>query len=178
MLQTSFVYFGISLNTGSLGGNPYLNFLYAAIVELAGILASHFILNKFGRKIPYVGNWVLIAISLTAIGFVPRNLNWLIIVLVLIAKFSASFNFNAIYIITSESYPTIIRNTAMATCSVAARIASTLSPYITLLSVYWEPLPYIVFGAVAAIAGLSFLLFIPETKDKPLPETLEDMLGN
>lgn len=172
----SFVYYGISLNTDILGGDPYLNFLYSTIVELLGVTASQFILNRFGRKIPYLVNFLMIAISLIAIGFVPQNISWLIIVLVLIAKFSISFNFNAIYVITAESYPTVIRNTALSFCSIAARIASTMSPYVALLSASWKPLPFVLYGALAALAGITYFLFMPETKDIDLPENLSDIM--
>jgi hypothetical protein len=67
----SLVYYGISLNTDALGGDPYLNFLYATLMELAGGVASQLALDKFGRKIPYLTNFVLLAISLTTIAFVP-----------------------------------------------------------------------------------------------------------
>jgi MFS family permease len=170
------VYYGISLNTDVLGGDPYLNFLYFTIVEFFSMVACQFILERYGRKLPYLINFFMIAFSLTIIGFVPVSTKWLIIILVLISKFSISFNFNAIYVITGESYPTIIRNTAMSSCSMVARIASTISPLIAVLGeTYWKPLPYLIYGAVAALSGILFFCFIPETRDLNLPESLDDI---
>ncbi len=175
----SFVYYGIGLNTDVLGGNPYLNYFYSTLVELFGVLASHYILTRHGRRNPYLANFTITACSLIAIGFVPPGLNWLTIVLVLAAKFSISFNYNTIYIITSESYPTVIRSTAVATCAIAGRVASTMSPYVVLLgSVYGKSLPYVIYGSVAGTAGLLYFAVMPETCDRKLPETFEDALDH
>ena len=55
----------------------------------------------------------------------------------------------------------------------SSRVGGILAPLILLLGDYWEPLPYVVFGSLAVLAGLTSLL-LPETKGKPLPETLEE----
>ena len=172
----SLVYYGISLNTDILGGNPYLNFFYFSCAEFLSQIASHFILNRYGRKLPYLFNYCLIAFSLITIGFLPASMKWLEIILVLISKFSISFNFSAIYIITGESYPTVIRNTAVSTCSMVARIASSISPLVAMLGeTHWKPLPFIIYGSVVAFSGLLFFFFIPETKGLNLPESLDDV---
>ena len=75
------VYYGISLNTDVLGGDPYLNFLYFTIVEFFSMVACQFILERYGRKLPYLINFFMIAFSLTVIGFVPVSTKWLIIII-------------------------------------------------------------------------------------------------
>jgi len=50
-------------------------------------------------------------VSLLCIGFVPARLSWIITVLASIAKFNIAVSYTAIYIVTSEMYPTSIRNT-------------------------------------------------------------------
>lgn len=61
----------------------------------------------------------------------------------------------------------------MGISSTAARIAGILSPFMLELGSLWEPLPFILFGGLSIAAGLLALL-LPETKDKILPETLEE----
>jgi hypothetical protein len=44
--------------------------------------------------------------------------------------------------------------------------------------VYWYPIPFIIYGVFSSISALTFVLFMPETKDKKLPDTIEDFLEN
>ena len=61
----------------------------------------------------------------------------------------------------------------MGVSSMAARISGVLSPIVLLLENYWTPLPLIVFGICSILAGL-LTLMLPETRKRPLPETLQD----
>ena len=173
----SLVYYGISLNTDVLGGNPYFNFLCFSIVELISNITSNFILNRYGRKLPYLINYFLIATSLITIGFLTASeMKWLEVFLVLIAKFCISFNFIAIYVITFESYPTVIRGTALSACLIGDISAATISPLVAVLAeTYFQPLPFLIYGLVVAFSGTLFFFVIPETKALVLPESLEDI---
>ena len=70
----------------------------------------------------------------------------------------------------------MIRNTALSFSSIAGRIASTISPYVALLSVFWEPLPFVLYGLLGAVAGITYFLFMPETVNVGLPEKLSDLV--
>ena len=70
-MVNSLVYYGISLNTGVLAGDPYLNATYSALVELLAIVTCHFAIGRFGRKYPYSLNMLLAGVSLIVIQFVP-----------------------------------------------------------------------------------------------------------
>jgi Na+/melibiose symporter-like transporter len=72
-LGNTFAYDGLSFNIGALGGNPYLNYIYSAVVELGGLIASHIALEKLGRKRPYCICLVLAGLSLVSISFVPSR---------------------------------------------------------------------------------------------------------
>ena len=51
----------------------------------------------------------------------------------LIGKFAISFTYNGIYIITSELYPTVIRNTSVSIAQAFARLGAVIAPSINLL---------------------------------------------
>ena len=170
------VYYGIGLNTDNLSGNPYLNFLYSASVEMTSLVASQYFLKHVGRKIPYLFNFLMVGLSLIAIGFVPENMPSAVRVLVLTGKFFISSNFNALEMMVAESFPTVIRNSVLSLCFVAEGFGSTLSTYLALLSAYWMPLPYIVYGVLSAFAGITYFLIMPETKDLDMPENLSDVI--
>ena len=66
------------------------------------------------------------------------------------------------------------RNIGVGGSSMSARIGGIISPYIMLLGDYiWGPLPYLLFGVISIVAGL-LALFLPETRNKALPETIEE----
>jgi OCT family organic cation transporter-like MFS transporter 4/5 len=127
------VYYGLTYNTTELVGNPYVNFALSALVELVAVAISHFTLEKFGRKVPYAINMVMSGVGLLLIQFVPPTASWMITVLALLAKFSISFTYNGIYIITAEIYPTVIRNSCVSTCQTFSRFGAVISPQIQLI---------------------------------------------
>lgn len=104
---------------------------------------------------------------------VPDRLNWLVVVLAMCGKLAITASYGTIYIFSAEQFPTVIRNVGMGTSSMCARVGGILAPYINLLSEVWKPFPMIVFGVLAFAGGL-LSLFLPETLNKALPETIED----
>ncbi|KAL2102559.1 hypothetical protein ACEWY4_001727 [Coilia grayii] len=61
------------------------------------------------------------------------NLSGLAIFLEMVGKFGITAAFCVVYVVTSELFPTVVRNTVMGICSMAARIASILSTFIIYL---------------------------------------------
>lgn len=132
-LANTFIYYGISYNTSDLAGDPYLNFGLSALVELVAILASHYVLERFGRKIPYSIMMATTGLCFISVLFIPKNLGLLVTCLTLVSKFAISFSYNTIYIITAECHPTVIRNSSLAICQTFSRIGTVISPNIQLL---------------------------------------------
>ncbi|XP_072018665.1 organic cation transporter protein-like [Amphiura filiformis] len=91
----------------------------------------------------------------------------------MIGKFCAKASFCIVYIHSAEIYPTPVRSIGMGISSMASRVGGILSPLITVLGDYWLPLPSIIIGCFAVLAGLLALL-LPETRGKNLPETIEE----
>lgn len=138
-LTNNLVYYGLTLGTGELQwGSPYLNFALSTTVELIAIVSSQFCFNRFGRKIPYVINMFIAGLTLIAVIFVPKNFPQLITLLALVGKFTISLTYNGIYIITAETYPTFIRNTAVSVSQFIARFGAVIAPYINLLVSFFE----------------------------------------
>ncbi|RMZ93346.1 organic cation transporter, partial [Brachionus plicatilis] len=176
-LTNTLVYYGISFNTSELVGDPYLNFGLSIFVELAAILVTHVTLERFGRKIPYAINMALTGISLLSVIFIPPKLGWMVTACALIGKFSISFTYNTIYIITGESHPTVIRNSVISVCQSFARLGAIIAPNIQYLGeLFWFPIPFIVYGAFSTLSAICFILFIPETKFTNLPDTIEEFI--
>ncbi|XP_055954391.1 organic cation/carnitine transporter 2-like [Patella vulgata] len=172
------VYYGLSLNTETLAGDPYLNFCIAGAVEIPALLLCMISLNKVGRRIPLFISMCVGGIACILSGTIPINdnsdLETLKVVLAMIGKFFITASYGIIHLMTAEVLPTVVRNIGMGVASMSARIGGILVPTMLDLKSIWTPLPLVIFGSLSIAAGILALL-LPETTDKPLPQLLEDV---
>nr|XP_006816381.1 PREDICTED: organic cation transporter protein-like [Saccoglossus kowalevskii] len=166
-----FVYYGISMNTDQIGENPYITFFIAAAVEIPGSVLGWLLMRTFGRRWALCSTTVVGGLCLI-ISVPPENVN-VSVTLAMIAKMCIAGTFTIVYVYALELYPTTVRNAGMGVSSMCARVGSIVSPYVFLLADIWEPAPYIIMGATSVVAGF-LALFIPETRNHRLPETIED----
>ncbi|XP_034829228.1 organic cation transporter protein-like [Maniola hyperantus] len=170
-ITVTFIYYGLSINSVSLAGNSYVNYILTALIEIPGYCISVLTLDRFGRKSSIMTAFFVCGISLVCLPFIPDHLLWLQTCLNLLGKLCISMAFSSIYIYTSELYPTTLRHSLVAVCSMAGRIGQVVAPQTPLLMAYMESLPYLLFGVMAATAGLLMLL-TPETLHMRLPDTV------
>ncbi|CAH1774737.1 unnamed protein product [Owenia fusiformis] len=172
----SMVYYGLSLNTGSLSGDIYTNTTLSALVEFPALLLAAVALDRVNRRWPL--GLTMITGGAACLACIPllyrkKDLGAVLNTISMIGKLMLSASFAIIYVFSAELYPTCIRNVGVGSASTAARVSGMASPFIGRLNEFWPPIPSIIFGVFSLAAGfLAFLL--PETKDKKLPETLEE----
>ncbi|XP_026318984.1 organic cation transporter protein-like [Hyposmocoma kahamanoa] len=175
-IAVTFTYYGLSINSVSLVGNMYVNYILTALVEIPGYAISVLTLDWFGRKKSIMTAFTICGLSLIGLAFTPSNLQWLMTTLNLLGKLCISMAFSSIYIYTSELFPTVARHRLLAACSMFGRIGNLVAPQTPLLASYMETLPYLIFGVMAIISALLMLL-TPETLNKRLPDTVEEAEG-
>nr|KAG5711002.1 hypothetical protein BaRGS_013736 [Batillaria attramentaria] len=178
----SMVYYGLGLNVGSLSGNLFLNFLYANIAETLSYVFCLLLLNRTGRRVLHCFTMLLGGVACVAIIFPvlygDSSHDWITITLSMIGKFGASAAFAIIYVFSAELFPTMVRNSSMGASSVCARVGGIVSPYVATLNIYVGgnfgiALPSMLFGGLSILAGVASL-WLPETKGRKLPESIED----
>uniref|UniRef100_T1JAS4 Major facilitator superfamily (MFS) profile domain-containing protein n=1 Tax=Strigamia maritima TaxID=126957 RepID=T1JAS4_STRMM len=169
----SSVYYGLSLNTSNLGGNDYFNCLIAALVEFPAYTLCLFTMDYVGRRPLICISMLIGGVCLMVTLFIPIEMTALTITMAMLGKFGITASYATIFVMAAELYPTGLRNAALGLNSVSSRIGNVITSFIVLLADYWKPLPLIVLGAMSCSAGL-LVLFLPETKGKTLPETVED----
>uniref|UniRef100_A0A3B4G7U1 Solute carrier family 22 member 5-like n=1 Tax=Pundamilia nyererei TaxID=303518 RepID=A0A3B4G7U1_9CICH len=169
-------YFGLSLNTSNLSGNPFVNCFLSATTEVPAYIVSTWLLKTCPRRVLLslfliIGGGVLLLIQ-----FIPDTLHNVALALEMTGKFGFTMAFSIVYIYTAEIYPTVLRNIGMGMCSSAARVGSITLTFVPLLflGTYNKVLPYILMGSLT-IASSVVNLFLPETLHKDLPETVEQM---
>ena len=171
------VYLGIGMGiSGNLDKimNPYLVFLVAAIFEFFSIVTCHLSLNRFGRKYPLVVFMIMnsVAIYLIPVYFETRS-TWISICFYLLAKYSIGAAQLTLMIFTSELCPTPMRSTGVGLSFALARLGGVWAPQINVLSSTLNNMrvPFLIFSILSLLAGV-LCLFLPETLNKQLPETL------
>ncbi|KAK7864613.1 hypothetical protein R5R35_003201 [Gryllus longicercus] len=166
-------YYGLSWNTANLGGDIYLNFLISGAVEIPAYIFLLLTLNRWGRKAILCGSMIVGAVILLITTLVPQDMTWLTVTLVMVGKLAITASYGTVYVFTTEQFPTVIRNAALGTSSMCARVGGIIAPYINLLGGVWPAMPTLVFGGMTLTAGLMALL-LPETLNRTLPDTIAD----
>lgn len=167
------VYYGLSWNTNNLGGNVFINVLISGAVEFPAYTFLLLTLNRWGRRTILCGCMMAAGVALLLTLVVSEDMNWLIITFAMIGKLAITAAYGTIYIFSAEQFPTVVRNVGLGASSMVARVGGILAPYLNLLGQIWKPLPLIICGGLAFLGGLLSLM-LPETRNKLMPETIED----
>lgn len=172
-VTTTFVYYGLSINSVSLSGNMYYNYVSIAAVEIPGYWTAVLMLDKIGRKTVLFSGYMLCAICCISFAFIPTTYPTLSMLVYLVGKFSIAIVFTTVYLFTSELYPTRHRHSLLGFSSMIGRVGSVVAPLTPPLMVYWRGIPSMMFGAMAMLSAL-LVLTQPETLGVKLPDTFED----
>lgn len=165
------VYFGLSLNSVSLSGSKYFNFILVSLVEIPGYYVGLVAIEKFGRVAGFVASMILCGLTCAACGYAEAV--WLQIALFLIGKLGITCSFSIIYVHATEMMPTVIRSSCVGFFATMSRIGALAAPFAPFLEKYYKPLPYLVFGLTAIVGGVMYL-YLPETLNRKLPNTVEE----
>lgn len=131
----AFIYYGLSINSTSLGGNKYVNFALVSLVEIPGYTIAWICIQKLGRRISLVGSLLLCGVTCTLTIFVAStsSSSWAVITLFLLGKLGVTSAFGVVYVYTAELLPTVIRSGGVGTASTMARFGALLAPFVPLL---------------------------------------------
>jgi len=174
------VYYGLSLSTSELAGDAYLNFFLSGLVEIPAYTACIFILERWGRRWPLAIFHIVAGIALAVTMFIPTETSGgtslvpLLITCNMIGKFGITGSFGTVFLYAPEIFPTTLRSQAMGISSVGGRLGNMLAPFSSLVARKVPWLPGILFGVSSIAVGILCLL-LPETLNKPLPQTIEDI---
>jgi len=91
----------------------------------------------------------------------------------MLGKLFITASFDALYVFSSELFPTVVRNGGMGMASVANCIGGTCSPFVVQMTRVNAILPFAFMGGLSFVAAF-FCWFLPETLGKKTPEVMED----
>lgn len=168
----SLTYYGLSLSAGKLYGDPYLILFIMGLVEFPSYIVIVLILDRLGRR-PITSTLMLAGgICCIFAAFIAQG-SMTATSIVMLGKLFIAGSFAVIYNYSAELFPTVVRNSAMGLGSMCARLSSALTPLITLLDSFDPKIPAVVFGTVCIASGI-WVMFLPETMNQPMPESIED----
>lgn len=165
-------YYGLSLSSGKLNGNPFLILFILSVVELPSYIAIIFTLDLLGRRSITSSLMLIGGLCCIAAAYIEQG-STLATGVVMVGKFTIAGSFAVVYNYSAELFPTVVRNSAMGLGSVAARLSGALTPLITLLDSFDPTIPAITFGVIALVSGTG-VMFLPETNNQPMPESIAD----
>ncbi|KAL1787307.1 solute carrier family 22 member 9-like [Sigmodon hispidus] len=166
--------FGLLINFQHLRTNVFLLQCLLGIVTIPTSLLGPFLLNHMGRRRSQLFIMSLFGISILAIIFVPQEMQ---ILRMGLATLGGAFSFlcaGSVLVHANELLPTTIRATALGIIGIFGSIGAALSPLFMTLKTYFDSLPWIIYG-VFPILGSLFILLLPETKNQPLPDSIQDI---
>ena len=170
-LVISMVYYGLSFNSKNLEGDRCWNFFLSGLVEVPSYFLAVPLIGSLGRQKSLFLSMMIGSVGCLAYAFGPTAFST---VTANVGKFGISSSFAILYVYSAELVPTVLRNFAMGTCSMTARLGGILAPIVVTLAAMDERLPMLVFAGSGIFAGL-IGLFLPETLNHPVPETLDEI---
>ncbi|XP_026732535.1 organic cation transporter protein-like [Trichoplusia ni] len=171
---SSFVYYGLMLNSVWLPGDKYVNFLLSTVMSFPGELICLYMMNRFGRKAPLVVGFIMCGAVCIICAFIPDVYTWAKISLFLLGKVVIAACFTGAITYAMELFPTSVRGTLIGLGAFASRIGGMLAPLTPILNTVSTILPPLFFGGCAVLAGLAICL-TPETKGMPLLDTIKQV---
>lgn len=172
--STSFAYYGLAMDLQKFGVSIYLMQIIFGAVDFPAKLFALAILSYLGRRLSQSASLFLSSLVIFANIFIPTDMQTLRTALACLGKGFTSASFTVVYLYTGELYPTVIRQTGMGLVSTMARIGSMAAPAVLILDEVFPALPSVVYGGAAVLASC-FALFLPETLNVPLPDTIDDV---
>ncbi|KAF7664681.1 hypothetical protein LDENG_00168470 [Lucifuga dentata] len=166
------VYYGLSLGVSRLGTNLYLTQFVFGLVEIPA-RSLVLVVLPWSRRLSQSGFLAIGGVACLLMLTVPADHRSLLTGLAMVGKFGITASFAVIYVYTAEIFPTVIRQTGIGVSSMFARMGGVLAPMINMLHNHSPAVPLVIFGT-SPLLGAVLALALPETADRPLPDTVED----
>ncbi|XP_048506554.1 organic cation transporter protein-like isoform X2 [Athalia rosae] len=172
---TAMSYYALTINSASLKTDPYIYVALSGIVEATSYMIPVPLLRVFGRRAVATGLLLTASFALLLLLIIPPNMTMWKVAASLLGRLCVSAVFSVIIIHAFELFPTMARNTAVGTSSTMAHAGSVFAPYLVdFFAEYGWFIPSTICGLGLLLAGL-LTQTLPETKDIPLYDTLDDL---
>lgn len=170
-MAISLVFDGHVRNVDNLGLNVFVTFTIAGATEFPADTFLTLTLDRWGRRWLAFGTMVASGLFSLLATTVPAG--GLSAGMAIIGRFCVNISYNIGLQYAAELLPTVVRAQGVAFIHIMGYVAQMIAPFIVYLALVQQQLPLIILGVVGIIGG-TLSLFLPETLDKELPQTLQD----
>ncbi|KAK9744819.1 Sugar transporter [Popillia japonica] len=170
-MAISLTFDGHVRNVGSLGLDIFLTFTIASVTEFPADTFLTFVLDLWGRRWLAFGSMVISGIFSLLATAVPYGIPSAS--MAIIGRFAINISYNIGLQYAAELLPTVVRAQGVALIHIMGYVASILAPFIVYLANISPSLPLLILGILGVVGGI-LALFLPETLDHELPQTLQD----
>ncbi|KAK4749032.1 hypothetical protein SAY87_026481 [Trapa incisa] len=178
-----FVYYGIQLNVENLSFNLYVSVVVNALMEIPAVFLGSLLLAFTNRRLLFLHSAFAAGVSclLCIIFSLHRDPNdrhmhsagnWAQLVIEGIGFMACSIAFDVLYIFCVELFPTSVRNFAVSLVGQAQMLGASVAPLLVVVGRMSPVVSFLIFGVLSIISG-SLSLWLPETRNAPLYETLK-----
>ncbi|XP_042888325.1 solute carrier family 22 member 6-like [Penaeus japonicus] len=170
------LYLGVALSAHNFSSDdPFLYVALTGVMDAMAILVVTPLSTRLGRKVlVWLGFAVGGSFFLVEL-LIPEDLQWARWIFIMGGFFLIAGTQQVNYMYAPELFPTESRARGFAFVQLIGSIGTMCVPLITdVVSHYAWWASGVVFGC-AGILGSFLVFFLPETKDRPLPETLQDV---
>ncbi|KAJ0969204.1 hypothetical protein J5N97_022081 [Dioscorea zingiberensis] len=171
-----FVYYGVQLNEGNLNFNLYLTVVVNALMEFPAVIVGSVLLRSTNRRLLFSLSSVIAGVSsILCILFAKKKSehSWGQLGLEAVGFMVASISYDILFIYCAELFPTNVRNFAVSLLGQTLMLGGAVAPLLVVLGRLSPALSFVLFGVFAIFSGI-LTVWLPETKNVPLYETLEE----
>ncbi|CAK1541327.1 unnamed protein product [Leptosia nina] len=162
---------GLVRMSEGLGLDFFITFTLTSATEIPSVTLLALVLDRWGRRNLVCGPLVTAGTLCLIAAFVPKGIPQ--VSLAIMARFLINMAYNAAMQWCTELLPTAVRASGSSLIHVTGYIATVVSPFIVFSERVWRSLPLLILSAVA-ITAAGFGLMLPETKGRPMPQTIQD----
>ncbi|GAB6030219.1 hypothetical protein CHUAL_005894 [Chamberlinius hualienensis] len=183
VLSAQMSFYGFSFLISEIGGNVYVNFVVASVVEFAFRGVGYFMIEHWGRRKTSVLLFAIMSASnfiYTGTHYYQEEYPVLETVSMVVAIVGRIFNglyFIAAMTLCTELSPTTVRSSIFGAVNTTGRLGLVCLPFLLLLGDYvWKQLPFVIFALFSLLSAFLFTL-LPETKNMVIPNTIEESVN-